>query len=195
MDEVFRIPMFPLAILPLPGELVPLHIFEPRYQELLQDAESHDIKFGIYLSHEINTAKIGSLMKLESIIKRYPGGESDIIVKCEDILSLDMLLRKYKTKLYPGGDVRFWKIDLNLFPHQTVYELFLEYLKLRNINQHHEPFNLYQIANELGLDLQDRYRFIMSDDEKKESFLQNQIRFQIRLLQEEERSKDSYHLN
>jgi len=66
---------------------------------------------------------------------------------------------------------------------------------LRSINHHREPFNLYQIANELGLDLQDRYRFVTSDDEKKESFLQNQIRFQIRLLQEEERSKDFYHLN
>jgi hypothetical protein len=195
MAEVVRIPMFPLAILPLPGEMVPLHIFEPRYRELLQDAESQDIKFGIYFSHEINTVKLGSLMKLESVIKRYPGGESDIIVKCEDILSLELLLRNYKTKLYPGGDVRFWKTDPNVFPHQAVYELFLEYLKLRNINHHREPFNLYQIANELSLDLQDRYRFVTSDDEKRESFLQNQIRFQIRLLQEEERSKDSYHLN
>src|SRR6187549_3460448 len=99
MSDVVQIPMFPLAILPLPGELVPLHIFEPRYRELLSDAENHDISFGIYFSHEINTEKIGSLMKLESIIKRYATGESDIIVKCEGNFSLDMLLRNYKTKL------------------------------------------------------------------------------------------------
>jgi uncharacterized protein len=195
MSEVLRIPMFPLAILPLPGELVPLHIFEPRYRELLSDAENHDISFGIYFSHEVNTEKIGSLMKLESIIKRYPTGESDIIVKCEDNFSLDMLLRNYKTKLYPGGDVRYWKSERNVFPHQKVYESFLDYLKLRNISHHLDPFNLYEIANELGLDLHDRYRFLTSDDEKKETFLQNRIKFQIHLLQEEERSKDSYHLN
>ncbi|HCR53616.1 MAG TPA: hypothetical protein DIW27_04310 [Cytophagales bacterium] len=42
-----RIPIFPLAIFPLPGEMVPLHIFEPRYRQLLEDAEKRDIAFGI----------------------------------------------------------------------------------------------------------------------------------------------------
>ena len=80
MADVIHIPMFPLGILPLPGELVPLHIFEPRYKQLLHDAETDDISFGIYFSHEVNAEKIGSLMKLETIIKRYPAGEADIIV-------------------------------------------------------------------------------------------------------------------
>src|SRR5690349_2337579 len=103
------IPMFPLAILPLPGEVVPLHIFEPRFKQLLQDAESDDITFGIYFNHTINTEKIGSLMKLETVLKRYPEGESDIIVKCYDTLTLDKLYRNYKSKMYPGGDVNFWE--------------------------------------------------------------------------------------
>ena len=47
MEKIVRIPMFPLAILPVPGELVPLHIFEPRYRQLLQDMETSDITFGI----------------------------------------------------------------------------------------------------------------------------------------------------
>jgi uncharacterized protein len=89
MNPVRTIPMFPLSVLPLPGELVPLHIFEPRYKQLLQDAEHADVSFGIYFNHTLNLEKIGSLMKLESIIKRYPGGESDIIVKCVDIFYLD----------------------------------------------------------------------------------------------------------
>lgn len=195
MAEATRIPMFPLPILPLPGELVPLHIFEPRYRELLLDAETSDISFGIYFSHEINTEKIGSLMKLESVIKRYADGEADIIVKCQHNFSLELLLRNYKSKLYPGGDVNFWKGDLNTFPKQPMYELFLEYLRLRNISQHIEPFNIYQIANELSLDLNDRYKFLLLDEVKKEAFLHNRIKFQIRLLQEEEKTKDSYHLN
>ncbi len=81
MARITTIPMFPLSLLPLPGELVPLHIFEPRYKQLLEDAENADIHFGIYFNNTINEEKIGSLMKLESVIKRYPRGESDIIVK------------------------------------------------------------------------------------------------------------------
>jgi len=61
---MINIPMFPLSLLPLPGELVPLHIFEPRYKQLLQDAESDDLNFGIFFTNTINLEKIGSLMKI-----------------------------------------------------------------------------------------------------------------------------------
>ena len=195
MAEVSHIPMFPLAILPLPGELVPLHIFEPRYRQLLQDAEINDINFGIYFSHETNDQKIGSLMKLESVIKRYPGGEADIIVKCEDIFNMNLLLRKYKSKMYPGGDVKVWNVEKNIFPGAELYDLFLSYLKQRNISQHLTIFNLYQIANELSLDISDRYKFLTASEDKREAFIINRVKFQMHILHQEERSKDNYHLN
>ena len=195
MADNIRIPMFPLAILPLPGELVPLHIFEPRYRQLLQDIETKDITFGVYFSHEINMMKLGSIMRLESVIKRYPDGKSDIIVKCEDILSMELLLRNYKDKLYPGGDVKLWKVDLSCYPREALYDMFLEYLRLRNISQHSTPFTIYQIATELNLDVNDRYKFLTTAEEQRETFLANRIRFQIHVLQQEEKSKDVYHLN
>jgi uncharacterized protein len=195
MEKVLRIPMFPLTILPIPGELVPLHIFEPRYRQLLQDMETNDFTFGIYFAHEVNAAKIGSLMRLESIIKRYPTGESDIIVKCVDIFHMDLLLRTYKDKLYPGGDVVMAGTDFNLVPRPELYDLFVEYLRLRNINQHFTPFNIYQVANELNLELADRYRFLTADEKVREKFLIGRIKFLIHLLQQEEKSKNVYHLN
>ncbi|HEY9049132.1 MAG TPA: LON peptidase substrate-binding domain-containing protein [Ohtaekwangia sp.] len=195
MDGSVHIPMFPLAILPLPGELVPLHIFEPRYKQLLQDAELHDITFGIYFSHEMNQAKIGSLMRLESIIKRYPGGESDVIVKCQDIFSMSKLMQTYKSKMYPGADVQYRNVDVNRIPSLALYELFVEYLKNRNINQHVATFSVYQVACELSLDLGERYKFLQLPDEKVDNFLLNRIRYQLHLLSSEEKSKDVYHLN
>ena len=183
MTGIVRIPMFPLSILPLPGELVPLHIFEMRYRQLLSDMESNDITFGIYFSHEINQQKIGALMRLESVIKRYPAGESDIIVKCEDIFTLDLLLRKFKDKLYPGGDVSCWKVNMNRYPGPALYDLFVEYLNLRNISQQPTAFNCFQIANELNMDVSDRYKFLSIDPNHYENFLQNRIRFQTHLLQ------------
>src|SRR5258705_4144254 len=112
MSEFVKIPMFPLSIFPLPGEMVPLHIFEPRYKQLLADAETKDFSFGIFFNHVANTEMIGSLVKLESVIKRYPQGESDIIVKCMDLFSMNKLFRTFRDKPYPGGDVNFWSIDL-----------------------------------------------------------------------------------
>jgi uncharacterized protein len=195
MAEFSHIPMFPLAILPLPGELVPLHIFEPRYKQLLSDAEAEDFRFGIYFSHEVNEEKIGSFMRLESVIKRYGGGESDVIVKCEDIFTMDILLRTFKNKMYPGGDVTLWNANTSIIPGAELYETFLEFLRLRNINRHVSLFTVHQIAHELGLDLADRYRFLTQHDTKKEAFLVARVKYQIHLLKQEDRSKDLFHLN
>jgi hypothetical protein len=188
--------MFPLSILPLPGELVPLHIFEPRYKELLHDAETNDIAFGIYFNHTMNGARIGSLMKLESVIKRYPGGESDIIVRCIDIFSMGSLYRTYKTKLYPGGDAEFWKVDVEgTWADEKVVTWYHEFLRYRGI--HHQPSSpgIYQIANELGFDFQERYDFLLADLAKKETMILSKLRFMIHILQQEEKSKNVFHLN
>lgn len=187
--------MFPLSILPLPGELVPLHIFEPRYKQLLQDAESDDINFGIFFNSTINTEKIGSLMKLESVIKRYPAGESDIIVKCNDVFTLDTLYRKYKSKMYPGGDVNLEGIDLNEMGGGKLTELFLAYLAKRNITRQQNFHSVYDIAQELNLELNDRYTFLLADQANRISFLTQRIKYQMQILNHEEKSKDVFHLN
>lgn len=195
MSESILIPMFPLTLLPLPGELVPLHIFEPRYKQLLTDAESADISFGIFLNHECNKAKLGASMKLESVIKRYPGGESDIVVRCMDIFSMDTLYRTYKTKLYPGADVRPWTINGQAMPGATLYELFLLFQEKRKINKHFTAFTLYQVAAELNLDLLDRYKLLTLPEDKRASFLVHQLNFQLHVMRQEEKSKDVFHLN
>lgn len=187
--------MFPLSLLPLPGELVPLHIFEPRYRELLQDLEANDMSFGIYCNHDLNKGKIGSLMKLESIIKRYSTGESDIIVRCIDIFSMDKMFRNYKTKQYPGGDIEQWNVNKDELPDVSLYNLFLEYQGKRNITNHHTLFSVFQIAAELHLDLFDRYTFLNLSYDKRVTFLINQLKFQLFIIQQHDKSKDFYHLN
>jgi Lon protease-like protein len=189
------IPMFPLTILPLPGELVPLHIFEPRYKALLQDAETNDISFGIYFNHEMNHDKVGSLMRLESVLKRYNSGEADIIVKCIETFQMEKLYRTYKTKPYPGGDIRPFEVSPDQIPTQELYELFIQYLGLRSISERYTMFTTCQIAQELNLNFQDRYKFLTTSDKKRESFLSTRLKFQIHLLQTEDRAKDVFHLN
>lgn len=187
--------MFPLSIFPLPGELVPLHIFEPRYRQLLQDAESRDISFGIYLNHLANTEKLGSIVKLESVIKRYSSGESDIIVKCSDLFTMTTLFRTFSDKLYPGGEVSCWNADLNKGVDEKLAGEFTEYLQLLKITQSALPITSFGIANELNLTIEDRLKFVTLDDEKKETFLTSRIRYQSTLLREAQKAKDVFHLN
>ncbi len=187
--------MFPLAILPLPGELVPLHIFEPRYQQLLEEAEKHDISFGIFFNHTMNTSNAGSLVRLESIIKKYPTGESDVIVKCIDLFTLDTLYKVHQNKLYPAGLVDMWEVDIDREASVDLIHAYIHYLDLRRIKNHSKEFTNYQIVNELGLDFEDRLKFISFNDEKKEIFLLARLKYQKHLLLEAEKAKDVFHLN
>lgn len=187
--------MFPLTIFPLPGEMVPLHIFEPRYKQLLQDAESRDISFGIYFNHTSNSAKLGSLVKLESVIKRYDSGETDVIVKCIDLFEMITLFRTFKDKLYPGGEVTFWNVDINAPVCDELKNEFGEYLTLLNMTRQPHAPSIYSVANQMNLDLDDRLKFAHSAHDKREQFLLSRLRFQMRLLREAEKAKDVFHLN
>ncbi len=195
MDELLRIPMFPLTIFPLPGEMVPLHIFEPRYRELLRDAEERDMAFGIYFNHTLNTEKLGSLMKLESVIKRYEGGESDIIVKCQDLFRMETLFRNFKEKLYPGGDVEFWQVDLHEPVGLKLRQEFEQFMHLLKISKIPSPCSVFHIANELGLDFEEKIKFVLAEKEKRSTFLSARIKFQKHLLMQAEKAKDVFHLN
>ncbi len=195
MNEVIKIPMFPLSIFPLPGELIPLHIFEPRYRQLLEDAETKDIAFGIYFNHVSNQEKMGSLVKLESVIKRYKTGEADIIVRCVDLLSMSKLFRTYRDKLYPGGEVELWHVDITQPMGGTLRKYFTKYQSLIRLNHSDKTVSLYDAANELNLGFEERLKLVQLTDDRKESFLIARLKYQIQLLREVEKAKDVYHLN
>jgi uncharacterized protein len=195
MSELIKIPMFPLSIFPLPGEMVPLHIFEPRYKQLLADVETKDISFGIFFNHVTNTEKIGSLVKLESVIKRYPQGDSDIIVKCQDLFSMNKLYRTFRDKLYPGGEVNFWNIDVTSPVNNRLQDAFKEYLLYFQIRNSDGAPSLFTIANEINLDFDERLRFVKSNDDQKETFLLSHLKYQTQLLYQAEKAKDVFHLN
>jgi hypothetical protein len=195
MSELIKIPMFPLSIFPLPGEMVPLHIFEPRYKQLLEDAETKDISFGIFFNHVANIEKIGSLVKLESVIKRYPQGESDVIVKCQNLFSMNKLYRTFRDKLYPGAEVNFWNVDVTSPVCRRLQDAFKEYLRYFQIRNSDGAPSLFTIANEINLDFDERLRFVKSNDDQKEIFLLSHLKYQTQLLYQAEKAKDVFHLN
>lgn len=194
-SPIKRIPLFPLNILPLPGELTPLHIFEPRYRQLLFDAEAKDITFGIYYNHPSNEKKYGALVKLESVIKRYQSGESDIIVKCLDVFTLASMSKTYRDKLYPGGEVRAWQVDLSEPVSPGLLMEFVEYMAMLKMYHHPSACSVFHIANELNMDVKGKMDFLSIQPSKREQFLFRNLQFQRNLITAVEKSKDVFHLN
>lgn len=194
MSELIKVPMFPLAIFPLPGELVPLHIFEPRYKQLLQEAETRDIGFGIYFNHPLNENKFGSWVKLESVIKRYAGGESDIIVRCLDLFTMSALHRTFRDKLYPGGEVHMMEVRFEPVTQIPLLEKYLAFAQHMNIKSTAMP-NAWQVANDMNLDFSSRLKLVALEESKRMTYLISQLSYQLELLQFAEKSKDVFHLN
>ncbi len=195
MQEVKKIPIFPLSILPLPKEIVPLHIFEPRYRQLLQDLEKGDGIFGILYSGIRNHYQLGTTLRLERIIKKYPTGESDIVCRAEDVFLLTNYYKNYPGKMYPGGNIH--KLDIGDFEINSEFDkLFRAYMAAKNQEDLEGPMMITDVANELDLDDSDRLRYLqILNPEKREKFLIERLRFRKHVLDQEAITRNFYIYN
>ena len=76
-----NMPLFPLNIVVVPKERIPLHIFEPRYKRMIKDSIKTGNPFGIVLKDDKGVKSIGCSVKIIRVLKEHPTGEYDIIVQ------------------------------------------------------------------------------------------------------------------
>ena len=75
------LPIFPLEVVLLPGTPLPLHIFEPRYKEMIRECLASDAPFGVVRALEQGIAEIGCTAEIITVTKEYPDGRLDLIVE------------------------------------------------------------------------------------------------------------------
>lgn len=101
------IPIFPLELVLFPGEKLNLHIFEPRYRQLIQDADQHDIRFGIPYFQKGKEMTYGTTASLVEISKTHENGTMDIKTRGQQVFRIHQIHTKYQDKLYSGATVDF----------------------------------------------------------------------------------------
>jgi Lon protease-like protein len=74
-----RIPLFPLNVVLLPGAELPLHIFEPRYREMVRNALENKAEFGMLLALPSGMAPLGCTAEIMEVLKREDDGAMDIL--------------------------------------------------------------------------------------------------------------------
>src|SRR5271155_2286935 len=74
-----RIPLFPLNVVLLPGAELPLHIFEPRYREMVKRCLEDKLQFGMLLSVPKGLARVGCTAEIVEVLKREADGSMDIL--------------------------------------------------------------------------------------------------------------------
>ena len=75
------LPLFPLDLVLLPGVPLPLHIFEPRYKEMIKECLDQKQAFGIVRAKEEGFANIGCTAEVMNVLKTYPDGRMNILAE------------------------------------------------------------------------------------------------------------------
>ena len=75
------LPLFPLDVVLFPGTPLPLHIFEPRYKEMIGECLSQHRTFGVVRVVEQGLAEVGCTAEITTVAKEYPDGRLDIVTE------------------------------------------------------------------------------------------------------------------
>jgi Lon protease-like protein len=80
MDDSLLLPLFPLELVLLPGQTLPLHIFEERYKEMIGECLENQTEFGIVLAKDNSIVNVGCTATVSTVTRRYDDGRMDIEV-------------------------------------------------------------------------------------------------------------------
>src|SRR3990170_4384900 len=101
------IPIFPLSIVIYPFEKLHLHIFEPRYKQLIKECFEGKKPFGIPTVLKNNLQDIGTLVEVAEIVHEYENGEMDINTQGIKVFRTLEVIKKVPEKLYSGAIVNY----------------------------------------------------------------------------------------
>ncbi len=196
------LPFFPLNLVVYPKEKLNLHIFEPRYKQLINGCYSESTTFGIpcFISNKIES--YGTEMKLLSVNKIYEDGRMDIETQGLGIFKLLSFENPVKDKLYAGGEVL--KVKLMDDANEQVTGQLVDYVKklykLLQLNLDLD-FKLYQylsfeLAHKIGLSIEQEYQLLtMPSERNRQELLITHLQNAIPMIQEMERTKERIRLN
>jgi Lon protease-like protein len=101
-QEILRFPLFPLGLVLLPREAVPLHIFEERYKLMIGECLEEEREFGIVWLGEDKLKDVGCAAEIVEVLDRFDDGRMNIVVRGTTPFRLE---RRIGDLAYPAGDV------------------------------------------------------------------------------------------
>ena len=98
------IPLFPLNVVLMPGTPMPLHIFEDRYKQMVNECLDAETEFGMIFADESGTRQVGCTARIVDLVERYDDGRLVILVEGSQRFKLNNVL---SGKPYYVGDIEY----------------------------------------------------------------------------------------
>ncbi len=194
------LPFFPLKLVAFPGEKLNLHIFEPRYKELVNECIDNNSTFGIPVFHE-KILDYGAEMEVIEVVQRYDAGEMDIVTRAVSAFKVLSFEEKTAGKLYAGGNVEIlanvenssvemWH-ELRVLAKELV-----EVLKMEQELDVDLTTDSFQLAHKLGLSLEQEYDMLqMPEERQRQEYMINHLKRALPLIKEMENAKERIKMN
>jgi len=196
------IPIFPLGIVVYPGESLNLHIFEPRYKQLISECHSQNKQFGIPTMIEDRLQDYGSLVTILEISKMHDNGEMDIKTQGSRVFRILEVIKDVPDKLYSGAIVNYpetneeGNIELMKKVMNSIRELH-KLLKVdKDFKKKDEEVKAFDVAHHVGLSLEEEYEMLyLLQERQRQEYLKRHLTKVIPLVAEMEQLKEKIKLN
>ena len=196
------IPIFPLSIVVYPGEELNLHIFEPRYKQLINECKATSKPFGITPVINNQITELGTLVNIIELSKVYDNGEMDIKTRGNKIFRILEEIKEVPEKLYGGAIVSYPhnKEHGNRLLMQKVINGIRELHKLLKVSNEfkkpEEELLSYDVAHHAGLSLQEEYELLSLFNElQRQEYLKRHLTKVLPVVAEMELLKKRIKLN
>ena len=197
------IPIFPLGIVVYPGEKLHLHIFEPRYKQLIADCKESGKPFGIPTVISNKVGELGTLVEVKEIVQTYDNGEMDIRTAGVKIFRVLEVIKTVPDKLYSGAIVNYPDNedgDGDRVLMQRVVKGVKELHRLLNISKDfkkpEEELKAYDVAHHAGLALEEEYEVLgLWKEIQRQEYLKRHLQKVLPMLMEMEHLKEKVKLN
>ncbi|MFB0945481.1 MAG: Lon protease-like protein [Spirosomataceae bacterium] len=195
------LPFFPLTLVVYPHESLNLHVFEPRYRQLISECVENGTTFGIPTFIDNKIKGYGTEVKVVQLSKRYEDNRMDIKTMGVRIFRIMDFQNPMPDKLYAGGDVEFIESDgLNDFLNPKLLSLTEEFYQVLKLNvdfltHEYQPFS-YRVAHKIGLSPAEEYKLLtIASEEERQQFLIQHLKSTMPVIKEIERTRDIIAMN
>jgi Lon protease-like protein len=196
------IPIFPLALVVFPGEELNLHIFEPRYKQLIADCYESKKPFGIPAVIQNKVAEMGTLAEIIEIVKTYDNGELDIRTKGTRIFRVLEMIQSIPEKGYSGAIVSYPKNeqignrDLMGIIVSGIKELHKMLKVEKQFKASGDDLCSYDMAHHAGMSLEEEYEMLgLMKELQRQEYLRRHLKKVIPVVAEMESLKEKVKLN
>lgn len=188
------LPFFPLQVFLLPGEDIPLRIFEPRYKQLMDDMRQSGANFVIPFVIEDEMQEMGCEVRLKEVLAENPGGRMVVSVQAVSIVRIRSYHRQMDGKLYAGGQAERLPCSEPV-ESDELKDMVRDYVEAFDDSFLscclHQAFTRQDVMKALNLPSEDKYKFAaMPDGKQKEHYLALQVRY-LRMLRRQEALLDN----